>query len=375
MFSLLALLACSADHQVIWDDVASDDIAGDVAVSILTLGTAVEGDRELLDGLQAAGTSLEIELHARDERSVANWTVRSLDADLCQVVAEGDGDEALRVTLLFRKQGATDLFVRDEAGDIRDWQPIEIRDPADALLFAYDAVAVGNRVPLEEVHVLPGSAATLAVAWATAEGNPLAGTGLLTVETADTDLAVAPTGALVGNAFEAFDLTVAEDADVHTASVGLLAADAVVREVPVVVHDPSEVTAVSLQALIDTDEEGGTGGTVRATVLATDTELVGVPVVWTDDGVEVGEGAWVTVEGEDTSDVHEIVGCLGDICDTMQVAGHITATFSAVAAEGSGSCGCAHGDAASWSASLVAGLLLVRKRRAAPASNGSTSGR
>jgi MYXO-CTERM domain-containing protein len=363
---LLVLVGCGADHQVVWDDAASDDVAADVAIRILTLGAATEGDRALVEGLHASGTSLGMVLSARGGESVEGWTVDSADADICQVVADGGGTGELPISLLFRQQGSTDLFVHDADGAIVDWQSIEIRDPANAEVFAYDALTVGESEALDALDVIPGSAATFAVAWTTSDGDPLAGTGILAVSTSGLDVTVAPSDALQGNAFEAFDLTIGADAT--NTAVQIAAGDTRVRQLSVVVHDPSEITGVTLESAFtpgETDDEGSTG-TIRAVVSAGDTPLFGVPVTWTDEGAEVGTGAWVEIEGDSPGESHEITGCWQDLCETLTAPGHVVATFSPVAPDiNPEACGCAAGGAAGGAGVFgMAGLLaLVRRRR------------
>lgn len=366
MFALLPLLAaCGPADRVVWDDpAATTDAVADVTVALFTLGVAHDDDRALLDAFHAAGTSLELRVVDRSGGSVAGWTVDSLDPDICQVVTDtGDQlSDALPVTVYFRRAGSTDLFVKDASGAVLDWQPVEIRDPAEAEVFAYEALAVDVRAPLDAVHVLPGAAATLAAAWVSGEGNPLSGTGLLDATTADEGLSVAPSDALAAQSFEAFDLVISEDAPLGEATVALSSDGELVRDLPVHVHDPADVTGVRLDVAVDGGEDGASGN-VRAVVLTDAAELVGVPVTWRDDGVEVGSGSWVVVQG-DPGESRTLEACYGEVCDAVDVPGHVVSIGSPVADEVPGSCGCATGGGgAGAAAGLLAALLVFRRRR------------
>lgn len=360
---LLSLLACGPADQVVWDATTLSDDLGDVTLAIFTVGLAQDEDSALLDVSNAAGTSLELLVRDRGGRPVTGWTVDTLDPDICQaVVTAGETvEDVLPVTVHFRAEGSTDLFVIDAEGAVVDWQPVEVRQPRDAELFAYEALAVDVRAPLARIDALPGSLGTVAVSWMDLDGEPLVGTGLLAAATDDAALTVADNARLEGRAFEAFDLAVAEDASPGDRTVALAANGEPVRDVTVRVHDAADVTALRLDVAVDTDDEGAAGN-VRAVVLAEDVELFGVPVTWRDDGEEVGTGSWVEVRGE-PGESRALEACFGDRCETVDVPGHVVSVGSPLATEPVGACGgCATGGGAPMAGALVALLAIVRRR-------------
>lgn len=361
---LLSVLACGPADQVVWDSTTAADGLADVTVAMFTLGLAQDEDSALLDVPNAAGTSLDLLIRDRGGRPVTGWTVDTLNPDVAQAVVPAGElvEDDLPVTVHFRGEGSTDLFVIDANGAVVDWQPIEVRQPRGAELFAYEALAVDVRAPLEQVDVLPGSLGTVAVSWVDLSGDPLVGTGLLDADTPDDALTVGNNDALEGRAFEAFDLAVADDAAPGDRTVALTANGEAVRDVTVRVHDTASVTAVRLDVAVDTDDEGASGN-VRAVVLADEVELFGVPVEWRDGGEAVGVGSWVQISGN-PGESRTLEACYGERCGTVDVPGHVVSVGSPLATAPLVDCGgCATSGGGPTAGALVALLAIFRRRR------------
>ncbi len=361
MWLALGLLAgCRADREVVWDAVGGSDVPADVAVALVTFGR-VEGDRDVVDAVHAAGTTLTMDVRNRDGGAVNGWSVESLAPDICQVIAVPDtAQDALRVELLFRAQGATDLFVIDEQGEVQDFQPIEIRDPAEADLTAYELVATGVSESLEAVHMLPGGFATLAVAWRSDDGTGLRGVGVLGVQTDLPDADAVGTDALAAQGLEAFDLAIAPRAEPAAGELELTASGAEIRRYPLEIHAESAVDRLELDLVTAPGPEPH--GTVRALLLAADAEILGTPVAWSEDGMAVGDATWVGWEGDGDA-TSELTACWKDLCEAVTIPGNITSTGLAQV-DAPGGCGCdsAHGGASALGWIIAIGL--VRRRRA-----------
>lgn len=358
MWSWVLLAACGGAGAE-WDDAAEDDLVDAPGVFLEVVGD--DGAARAVDLTHAVGTSLRAVVRSAAFEDVTGWTVDSLNADICQAVTEGYEDGGILVTLYFRASGATDLYVVDAAGAVVDWQPIEVRSPTDALLVPWDALSVGSEESLDALHVIAGTEATVAVSWATAEGGVMSGSGLLRASAEADGVSAVAVDTLADEGFEAFELGVDEAAPVGEGTLSLSAERVVVRDVPIVVHDPADIDAVALEGRMMPAD--ASRGAVRAIVRAGDSEFVGVEVRWIDDGVDVGEGTWVEIEGDASGSFSELRACFGEICDTLVVPGHIVATHTAQPEEGP-SCGCATGAAGAGPFGLlIAGLAGWRRRR------------
>lgn len=374
MWLLLSLLACRPDRQVVWDAQGADDRSADAVTAAFTPAGA-ESDRELLDVLHATGSWLHMTVYSRAGVDVAGWSVETLRPLTCEVViddVEASGT-AMPVTLLFKEQGATELFVRDPKGEIIDWQPIEVRDPVDAAMYAWEALAVGVNEPLAQLDTLPGGRATIGVSWLSSTGDALAGSGLLVASDLADPVGARVSDVLASSGLEAVTLVVGDDAAVGSQELTLSAGETAVRTTSVVIHDPAEVSAITLDDNIserESDDTAGsvlTSGSVRARVAAGETELVGVEVAWSVDGVVFGRGTAVWIEGAGSDDLHELQACYGEVCATSTVAGVIVDTVDSTAPPPSSvACGCAteggSGGLAGWVAG-IAGLGIVARRR------------
>jgi hypothetical protein len=298
-----------------------------------------------------------------NERVVA-WSVDTLEPDVC-VATTGQADAGwLPVTLDFVRGGATDLFVYDDEGIVVDWQPIEVRDVSAAEVYAFDAAASGAGEALDSIHAIAGSEGSLVVAWLDATGALLLGTGLLAVATVDNELSLAPPEDVESYPFEVISLAVDADASPGDFSFDIAAAGAVVGEVPVVVHDKSEIAAVRVSATTNEDEEDGTTwGVVSATVSTAEVDLFGVSLTWLVDGEEVGEGTWARFEGEGTDDLHELTACRKDLCDTLTLPGTIVETGTDLATSPPGDCGCGLGATATAAAAALSALVGLSRRK------------
>lgn len=368
---LLAILACVAvDRRVDWETPADDALLAAAGDSLLGLsGGATEG-RAPVEAVHALGSTLDVVLDARGIGSADGWTIESLDADICQVVQHNEEGSEPSFRLYFRAAGTTDLYVRDSDGIVVDWQGIEVRDPQAILVYAYESLTSGAEAPVESIHVLPGARATYAVGWADANGEVMAGAGLVTVGALDGDVSVVANAGLAPQGFDAFDVVVADDAGAGTETLALSAGTVLARDLPVVVHARSEVDGVALAVDVDTlvDEESGatsTAGVVRGEARVGAQALAGVVFTWSDDGVEIGEGTWVEIGGKGPDDLHDITACYGEVCATERVAGHIVSTWAPESTDDPLACACATGTAggmAGWLAPLVAGLALRRRR-------------
>lgn len=368
---MLLLLACTGPSVVEWYGTSSDDVAEDVALTIFTLGLATGGeDRAEVAATHAAGTELRMRLVDASGGS-DHLSLVSLSPTICSATEEGTDGEGWTYDLLFSTAGSTDLYVTDEDGAILDWQPIEIRDATAATIYAYDALTVGDVAPLDQLDVLPDAAATMALAWASSTGEALSGTGILDVSSDLDGVTTRPTDALESSAYESFDVLLASDAPAGSGTLSISAAGTAVRELPIVVHDPSEVSAVELQADIE-ESTGDTGyaadGTIRAHVSAGDVTLQGVGVVWKQDGEPYGQGTWVRVHGETANTSHTIEACFGDLCDEVVTGAEIESVEDSVETPRAFQCGCATGGTgaagAGWAAALGGiGVVLARRRR------------
>jgi hypothetical protein len=369
---LLAILACVAvDRRVDWETPSDDALLAAAGDSLLGLSGGATAGRAPVEAVHALGSTLEVVLDARGIGSADGWTIESLDADICQVVQHNEEGSAPSFTLYFRAAGTTDLYVLDDDGVVVDWQGIEVRDPQAILVYAYESLTSGADVPVESIHVLPGTRATYAVGWAAADGALMAGAGLVTVGTLDGDVSVVANTELQPQGFDAFDVVVAADARAGTETLALSAGNTLTRDLPIVVHAAREVDGVALAVDVDTqvDEETGTtrtAGVVRGEARVGEQPLAGVVFTWTDDGVEVGEGTWVEIGGKGPDDLHDITACYGEVCATERVAGHILSTWAPESAEDAlVPCACTTGratDMAGWVAPLLAGLSLRRRR-------------
>lgn len=361
---IVQLLACGADQQVVWDATDGSDLAGDIAVSVLTAGIAAEGDRELLEAYHATGTELSMHIQGDEEDRMEDWKITSLNPDICAVRTVGT-DVGMDVELSFPQQGTTDLFVHDAGGTIRDWQSIAVRDPASTRAYPYEALAVGEGGAVAEIHVLQGSAATIGVAWVDAQDNVLLGTGVLETSVAYEGVAAGTNAALESSGLESFDVTFAADAELGAGAVALLTGGNAVGELAFTVHAESEVTAISLQTHdIEDDEDGEFSGTARAIVSAGEVDLTAAMVMWFADGERLEEGTWVEYGGDDPDETTELEACWEDLCDRETIPGAVTSVGGSTTA---GNCGCASGmSGGGWVAiglAWVLGRIRVSRRR------------
>ncbi|MBM4391582.1 MAG: hypothetical protein FJ090_10715 [Deltaproteobacteria bacterium] len=352
-------LAACAPGSVVWDATTGDDVGGDVAIALLSLGYAAEDDRALLDVPHVTGSTLEMNVLDEHNGAVSRWTVKSLAPEVCTVTTGTTRNGQLPVTLSFTGQGTTEVLVVDENDVVVDWQPIAVRDVVGADVRVYDVLRLGESVPIETLHVVGGSEGSLVVNWFGANGEALGGSGLLSATSPAPEIVLEAQSS--DDSYETLGVWVDPGLASGETSIELLALGTSVRALPVVVHDREEITEILLLDSTSVDEDGATGGYVRAQVLAGADEIFGAMVTWSVDGEEVGEGTWARLAGENEDDLHEITACRGRLCTTETLPGTITSVEDAFAEL---PCGCNVAPGLP-SAGLIAAIIAARRRRQA----------
>jgi hypothetical protein len=352
-----AWLAGCARQDVVWDEVGGRDSVDDVAVAFLLFGTR-EGDPETIAGPHVAGGRLTIRAAARGARSALGWTAEILAPEIAEVTVVPDGNDAVLLDLQFLRPGSTELFVFDADGLPIDVQRIAVRQPEALRLVAWDDLTMARDEPLPEtVHVVPGSAVSLAVSWLDAAGSPLIGGELSSLDADSATPGVTLEPSFTGEV-DVVDLTTTANASPSVFSFTLSAPTASFpRELRV--HARDEADRLTLRS--HTLDEEQTRGLVQAEVFSGADRMVGAPVTFSSEDGEPRVGTlleWSTEEGPPTT----VTACFDAICDTLDLPGTPVLVTSPVA-PGPGLCGCRIAPSPSWM--MLALLALVRRRRTA----------
>ena len=249
-----------------------------------------------------------------------DWSATTLAPDIAEVVSVSPGSPGITLELAFHRPGTTDLFVTDEAGTILAARPLRVREPAQAALIAWSDLIAHDPEPLPDtIHLVPGSATSLAVSWRDALDTPLSGGDLLTLDASTSSAAVDFTPRFTGEA-DVIDVDVENGASEVSFEITLGAPTvSFVRSFEI--HPRSDADRLEITEDISVDDEGGdVTGQVAAAVYAGQDRLVGAPVAFSWDNEPPVEGtvlSWSTKGGGPT----EVNACFASVCESFEVEG------------------------------------------------------
>lgn len=339
-----------------WDLTTGSDAAQDAAVAVLVLGLQ-ETDGGVLRATHPTGSSLTIRALPRSGQGHAGrWHATSEDESVLQVVSQDAHRDHLELELAFVREGSTRLAVVDGDGAVLDREDIEVREVVDADVFSYEDVQRDLVQPLDVLHVVEGAEATFVVSWKAADGEVMAGGDVLSVQ------GPGRLGAEAGfdGSAEILALSPGDDG-AGTATLTLLAAGREVRDVPVTVHERSEVDEVDVEVGHFRVTPIGVDGTVHSVVSAAGTVLSGADVAFSwPDGEATGDTLDFGVAAGPATDVEM---CFDAVCRTLSLPSGVVGVSANQGSLEPPLCGC--GSAPGPFSALLGGLaaLALRRRR------------
>jgi len=146
--------------------------------------------RTTVEGPHAVGSLVPV-MAARPLGPVDLWTVDVGPSEQAALERRFDAGNEMRLAVEILAEGTSEIEVFDPAGNSEGVLEMEARPVAGAALFAFDDIVVGPDEPLAVapdgvIRVVEGLEATLVVVWLDAEGVPLTGSGILSIEGVDT---------------------------------------------------------------------------------------------------------------------------------------------------------------------------------------------
>lgn len=369
----VGLLACSNEAELGWSLEEDALLSSTIGESLLAAIVSADG-REVVAGPHVVGGSLAMVVrHPNPSKAVDGWRLVSSDETIVAVLAQETGPGQLTAELLLEGVGEAAVQVLDEAGAVVDAQAVRVAAPSVCVVEPYTDLIAGAGPPVGSdgtLALVEGGEVSLVVTWKDAEGTVLTGGGVLSVllEAAGVGKVRAQTVApFTLNNADAFTL---EGLAVTTAPVRLsaYAGEDELTVWSVDVFPVEGVDALSLETDFAPEAASGNGrariGWVRVDAFAGVRRVIGAPLVWLEDDVEVGQAAYAElVESVDERTIRVCVRGTA-VCDEITEFARLGALGDATLEEPEAGCGCAQGGAGGGLGLGLAALGLLVRRRA-----------